>query len=56
MSALDDFRGSVQAWGGLVARRRLTSPKENLGAWLTFADGSSSFVFRETAVTEAATL
>jgi hypothetical protein len=29
--------------------------RENLGAWLTFADGSSSFVFRETAVTEAAT-
>jgi hypothetical protein len=55
MSALDDFRGSVRAWGGLVARRRLTSSKENLGAWLTFADGSSSFVFRETAVTEVPT-
>ena len=55
MPALADFAGSVRAWGGLVASRRLTSPKENLGAWLTFADGSSSFVFRETAVSEAPT-
>jgi len=45
----------VRAWGGLVARRRLTSPKGNLGARLTFADGSSSFVFRETAVAEGTT-
>ena len=55
MPALADFAGSVRAWGGLVANRRLTSPKENLGAWLTFADGSSSFVFRETAMSEAPT-
>ena len=55
MSAVADFARCVRTWGGLVARRRLTSPKENLGAWLTFADGSSSFVFRETAVTQATT-
>jgi hypothetical protein len=55
MPALADFAGSVRAWGGLVARRRLRSPKENLGAWLTFADGSSSIVFRETALSEAPT-
>ena len=55
MSAVADFARCVRTWGGLVARRRLVSPKENLGARLTFADGSSSFVFRETAVTEAAT-
>ena len=53
--ALADFARCVRAWGGLVARHRLTSPKENLGAWLRFADGSSSFVFRETAVPGAAT-
>jgi hypothetical protein len=40
----------VRAWGRLVASRRLISPTDNLGARLTFADGSSSFVFRETAV------
>lgn len=33
-------------------RHRLTSPQDNLGAHLTFADGSSSFVFRETAVAD----
>src|SRR5262249_45125328 len=51
--ALADFAHCVRAWGGLVARGRLTSPKDNLGARLKFADGSSSFVFRETAVAGA---
>jgi len=55
MPAFADFASCVRVWGGLVARRRLISPKENLGARLRFADGSSSFVFRETAVTGAAT-
>jgi hypothetical protein len=55
MSALADFAGCAAAWGGLVARHRLTSPKDNLGARLRFADGSSSFVFRETAVTQVGT-
>ena len=55
VSAVADFARSVVVWGGLVANGRLTSPKENLGARLSFADGSSSFVFRETAVTEART-
>jgi hypothetical protein len=41
--------------GGLVASRRLISPKQNLNPRLRFADGSSSFVFRETAVTGAET-
>jgi hypothetical protein len=53
--ALADFARSVAAWGDLVASRRLISPKDNLGARLRFADGSSSFVFRETAVTGAGT-
>jgi hypothetical protein len=55
MPALADFARSVAAWGGLVASRRLTSPKDNLGARLRFADGSSSFVFRETAVAKPGT-
>jgi hypothetical protein len=50
MPALADFARSARVWGGLAARRRLASPTENLGARLTFADGSSAFVFRETAV------
>ena len=51
--ATRDFARSVAGWGRLVASRRLTSPKAKLGARLRFADGSSSFVFRETAVTDA---
>ena len=50
--ATRDFARSVAGWGRLVASRRLISPKDKLGARLRFADGSSSFVFRETAVTE----
>jgi hypothetical protein len=53
--AVSDFAHSVAAWGGLVVHRGLTSPKGNLGARLTFADGSSSFVFRETATTDVST-
>jgi hypothetical protein len=53
--AIADFAGSVAVWGRLVAGRRLISPKDNLGARLRFEDGSSSFVFRETAVTTAST-
>jgi hypothetical protein len=53
--ALSDFARSVAAWGGLVARHGLTSPKGNVGARLTFADGSSSFVFRETAAADVST-
>jgi hypothetical protein len=55
MPALADFARCVAAWGRLVARRRLISSKDNLGARLRFADGSSSFVFRETAVATAGT-
>jgi hypothetical protein len=55
MPAVADFARSVAAWGSLVTSRRLTSPKDNLGARLRFADGSWSFVFRETAVAEAGT-
>jgi hypothetical protein len=53
--ALSDFARSVAAWGGLVASRGLTSPKVNVGARLRFADGTSSFVFRETAAIDVGT-
>jgi hypothetical protein len=53
--ALSDFARSAAVWGGLVARHGLTSPKGNVGARLRFVDGSSSFVFRETAATDVST-
>jgi hypothetical protein len=55
LPAVADFADCAAAWAGLVASRRLISPKDNLGARLRFADGSSSFVFRETALRAAAT-
>ncbi len=53
--AARDFARCVKAWTGLVKERRLCSPGTLLGARLHFADGTSSFVFRETAVREAVT-
>jgi hypothetical protein len=44
------FSRSVVATGRLVARGRLRSPRAHLGSRLHFADGTTSFVFRETAV------
>ena len=44
------FAGSVVATGRLAATGRLRSPRTHLGSRLHFADGTTSFVFRETAV------
>jgi hypothetical protein len=38
-----------------VAQRRLTSPKKWVGIGLRFEDGTSPFIFRETALREART-
>ena len=38
-----------------MAQRRLVSPKELLGTTLRFEDGTSPFIFRETALREAST-
>ena len=46
--AVVDFANCVRAWGGLVARRQLRSPKEYVGTHLHFRDGTTSLVFRET--------
>jgi hypothetical protein len=46
--ALVDFAHCARAWGGLVARGQLRSPKEYVGAHLHFRDGTTSLVFRET--------
>jgi hypothetical protein len=54
-AALNDFARSVRAWSHLVAKGLLTSPKEWVGVGLRFQDGTSPFVFRETARREAST-
>ena len=46
--AVVDFAHCVRAWGGLVARGQLRSPKEYVGTHLHFRDGTTSLVFRET--------
>ena len=46
--AVADFAHCVRAWGGLVARRQLRSPKGYVGTHLHFRDGTTSLVFRET--------
>ena len=43
-----DFAHCVRAWGGLIARMQLRSPKEYVGTHLHFRDGTTSLVFRET--------
>ena len=47
-TAAVDFARCVRAWGGLVARMQLRSPKEYVGTHLHFRDGTTSLVFRET--------
>jgi hypothetical protein len=44
-----DFARCARTWCGLVGRHRLASPREHVGTWLHFRDGTSSLVFRETA-------
>jgi hypothetical protein len=48
--ALADFTRCVRTSAGLAARGRLASPDTYVGARLHFADGTSSLVFRETAL------
>jgi Polyketide cyclase / dehydrase and lipid transport len=48
--ALADFAACARTWCGLAARHRLVSPGEHVGTWLSFRDGTSSRVFRETAL------
>ena len=50
-----DFARSVQEWGRLVASGQVTSPRTYVGARLCFEDGTSSLVFRETALRGAQT-
>lgn len=49
------FIRSIVATGRLAATGRLRSPQTRLGSRLHFADGTTSFVFRETALRETGT-
>jgi hypothetical protein len=46
--AVVDFAHCVRAWGGLVARTQLRSPKKYVGTHLHFRGGTTSLDFRET--------
>ena len=54
-TALGEFARSAKAWSTLAARGLLDSPREWIGASLRFQDGTSPFVFRETARRDAST-
>src|SRR5436305_452602 len=47
-SAVADFGACAWAWAGMAAAHRLTRPSDMVGACLTFDDGTTSRVFRET--------
>ncbi len=49
-SAVGAFARSATATGRLAVAGRVYSPRDHLGLHLTFADGTTSFVFRETAL------
>ncbi|WP_063002013.1 hypothetical protein [Nocardia mikamii] len=40
----------VVTTAGLLARHRIRCPSRNVGAWLSFGDGTSAYVYRETAI------
>jgi hypothetical protein len=54
-AALGDFARSAKAWRQLSADGLLSSPNEWVGVRLRFQDGTSPFVFRETARRETST-
>jgi hypothetical protein len=53
--AVAAFAGSARRWARLAADGRLEWPTERIGMRLHFADGTTSFVFRETALAGART-
>jgi hypothetical protein len=55
LGAFGDFARCAKAWGILATQRKLGSPKKWVGVGLRFEDGTSPFVFRETALREVRT-
>ncbi|OXR45737.1 hypothetical protein B7C42_02029 [Nocardia cerradoensis] len=40
----------VVTTAGLLARHRIRCPSRNVGTWLSFGDGTSAYVYRETVI------
>jgi len=55
LAAITDFGMSAREWMRMTARHRLARPADHVGAMLSFRDGTTSRVFRETCVVGAAT-
>ena len=56
LAAIGDYGASVREWIRLSAGGRLRQPSEYVGARLTFADGTTSRVFRETRTVDVTTV
>jgi hypothetical protein len=54
-AAITDYGVSAREWMRMATRHRLDRPVEHVGATLSFRDGTTSRVFRETCVAGATT-
>ncbi len=55
LAAITDYGMSTREWIRMSARHRLARPADYVGAMLSFRDGTTSWVFRETRVVGATT-
>lgn len=55
VAAIEDYWGCACEWVRMSAGHRLRRPADHIGDTLTFADGTTSRVFRETRVADVAT-
>jgi hypothetical protein len=56
LAAITDYGVSAREWMRMATYHRLTRPADHIGATLSFRDGTTSRVFRETLVVRAATV
>ena len=54
LAALADYGACAREWARMSAQHRLARPVDHLGVTLSFRDGTTSRVFRETVVVDAA--
>ena len=54
VAAITDYGVSAREWVRMATHHRLTRPLDHVGAMLSFRDGTTSRVFRETRVVDAA--
>lgn len=55
LAAIEDYGASACEWARMSVSHRLMRPSDHVGDTLTFEDGTSSRVFRETRVADVAT-